>query len=299
MAVRKLKLFVLTAASGAGRSTAEQAFEDVGFRVISGLPTSLWAASVEQTLEDKFGSDGVDQNENAYLGGLVLSVQSNPAFVDTSILQRALVALRQWPEIQLQHIHLTCDTPVLVQRFSTTRRRHPFAMDRPLEDGIRAEESSTKDLQTLADLHIDTSLLKPKDLIFHLQSLIPTKDKTKMVVSVSSFAFGNGLPREADFVFDARFLRNPHYDPALKDRTGREKEVADYVKADEVYRGFFDGIKKLIQVSLPRFELEGKSYLTVAIGCTGGRHRSVTIAENLASDLKALGYDISLKHRDS
>jgi UPF0042 nucleotide-binding protein len=189
---------------------------------------------------------------------------------------------------------------VLVRRFTETRRRHPLAQDRPVLDGIQAERRLMQPLRGRADLLFDTSLLAPAEfrrlLAGHLS--LAGASGLGMMTFVTSFSFRQGLPREADLVLDVRFLQNPHYDPLLKPLSGRDPEVARYVERDPGFAGFFAGLTAWLGPLLPRYEAEGKTYLTLAVGCTGGRHRSVFVAERLAQWLAGLGRPVVLAHRD-
>jgi UPF0042 nucleotide-binding protein len=195
-------------------------------------------------------------------------------------------------------IFLDCEDEVLRRRFTETRRRHPLALDRPVTDGIARERRLLAALRDRADQVIDTSGLAIGDLRRLLQAGAAPTETAKLAVFVVSFAYRNGLPRDADLVFDVRFLRNPHYVPELKPRTGKDPEVRSYVEADPAFAPWFERLTQWLRPLLPRFEEEGKSYLTVAVGCTGGRHRSVTIAERLAAWFAAEGRRAELRHRD-
>jgi len=195
-------------------------------------------------------------------------------------------------------VFLDCEDEVLRRRFTETRRRHPLALDRPVVDGIVRERQLISPLRDRADWVIDTSGLAIADLKRMLQAGAAPGQSPALAVFVVSFAYRNGLPRDADLVFDVRFLRNPHYVPKLRALSGRDPEVRDYVETDPSFAPWFDRLTALLRPLLPRFEEEGKSYLTVAIGCTGGRHRSVTIAERLAAWFAAQGRRAELSHRD-
>jgi RNase adapter protein RapZ len=195
-------------------------------------------------------------------------------------------------------VFLDADDDKLVKRFTETRRRHPLAQDRPVIDGIRLERQYVSPLRDRADLVIDTTDLSPADLKRILTGHFALDRSPGIALSVISFSYRHGLPRDADIVFDARFLRNPHYVPALEPQTGLDPEVGAYIAADQDFAGFFRELGRILESLLPRFEREGKSYLTIAIGCTGGRHRSVYLAERLAAWLGARGRAVSVRHRD-
>jgi UPF0042 nucleotide-binding protein len=195
-------------------------------------------------------------------------------------------------------LYLDCEDETLARRFTETRRRHPLAADRPLADGIKAERRLLESLRARADKVIDTTALSAHQLKHLVQDGFALDAPQGLALSVVSFAYRNGLPREADLVFDVRFLSNPHYRPDLKPLSGKDAAVAQFVERDPGFPAFFDGLSDMILALLPRFEAEGKSYLTVAVGCTGGRHRSVFVAERLAERLAQGGRRVTLLHRD-
>jgi RNase adapter protein RapZ len=187
----------------------------------------------------------------------------------------------------------------LQRRYTESRRPHPLAPDRPVKDGISEERKRLGWVRDSADVVIDTSALSPHQLKQLLGGHFALGRSLDTRLSVMSFSYRRGLPREADLVFDVRFLKNPHYEPTLKALTGRDPAVAAFVATDPGYRPFVDSLKGLIGPLLPRFDAEGKSYLTIAVGCTGGRHRSVAVAEELAGWLREAGRSVTLSHRDA
>jgi len=185
-----------------------------------------------------------------------------------------------------------------VRRYTETRRRHPLAGDRPVLDGIHLERQRVWPLRDRADLVIDTTTLNPGDLKRLLQGHFALGAAPGITIFVTSFSYRHGLPRDADLVFDVRFLRNPHYVAALRPLTGRDAPVGAFIEADADFAPFFQRLCLLLAPLLPRYEREGKSYLTIAIGCTGGRHRSVYLAERLAAWLSEQGRPVGVNHRD-
>ena len=277
------RVVLVTGMSGAGRSTTLKALEDVGYEAIDNLPLHLVATIVHEGGLKAPVAIGVDIRTRNF------AVQP---FLD------ALKRLESDPKLAVTLLFVDCEEEVLRRRFTETRRRHPLAQGRPLTDGIAAERRLVAPLRKRADMTIDTSTLSPQDLRRVISAQLGLEQAQGMAVFVTSFSYKNGLPREADLVFDVRFLRNPHYDAELKPLTGRDSAVADYVAGDPDFAPFFGGLTRLLKRLLPRYEREGKSYLTIAIGCTGGRHRSVALAEKLAAALRAAGRDVTLNHRE-
>ena len=202
-------------------------------------------------------------------------------------------------DVTVKVVFLDCDNDRLAQRFTETRRRHPLADDRPVMVGIEQERELLRPIAERADLVVDTSLLSGSELRRLLEGHFRLETEPGMTVSVLSFGFRRGLPREADLVFDVRFLANPHYVEHLRPRTGRDPEVGAYVSADANFAPFMQRLTEMLGWLLPLYMSEGKSYLTVAIGCTGGQHRSVFIAEQLGEYLHADGLDVLVRHRDA
>jgi UPF0042 nucleotide-binding protein len=277
-------LLLVTGLSGAGKSTALQALEDAGYEVVDNLPVSLLGALVEpRTPHDRPIAIGVDVRTRDFGGA--------PFFERLDTLAGAT-------GLAVRIIYLDCDDEVIVRRYSQTRRRHPLAGSLPIADGIRDERRRLAPLRDLADPVIDTSDLTPADLRRLMVERFSPDRAPEMAISILSFAFGQGVPRQADLVFDVRFLRNPHYVDALRPQTGRDDAVGAYIAADPDFAGFFERLTGLLLPLLPRYREEGKSYLTVAVGCTGGRHRSVYLAERLAEAVRAAGYRAALRHRE-
>jgi UPF0042 nucleotide-binding protein len=279
---QRRRVVLVTGMSGAGRSTALKALEDIGFEAVDNLPLKLLPALVGEA-GDRPVAVGIDARTRDFAVAPVIE---------------ELDAFKGDPAFDMRLIFLDCEDEVLRRRFTETRRRHPLALDRPVTDGIARERRLLAPLRDRADQVIDTSGLAIGELRRLLQAGAAPIGATKLAVFVISFAYRNGLPRDADLVFDVRFLRNPHYVPELRARTGKDPEVRGYVEADPAFAPWFERLTAWLRPQLPRFEEEGKSYLTVAIGCTGGRHRSVTIAERLADWFAAEGRRAELRHRD-
>jgi len=198
---------------------------------------------------------------------------------------------------ELRVIFIDCDDEQLERRYTETRRPHPLAGDRPVMDGIRLERRVVYAVRARADLLIDTSHLTAAELKRLLTGYF-AQEISGLRVFITSFAYRHGVPRNADLIFDVRFLDNPHYVPELRPLTGCDAAVAAHIERDPSFPAFFAGLSQLLQPLLPRYEKEGKAYLTIGIGCTGGRHRSVYVAERLAAELRAAGSRVELSHRD-
>ncbi|HEY4124810.1 MAG TPA: RNase adapter RapZ, partial [Rhizomicrobium sp.] len=202
------------------------------------------------------------------------------------------------PGLDSKLVFLECTDEALERRFTETRRRHPLALDRPVSDGIKREREMLWKLRDAADHVIDTSLLSLHDLRRQIAGHFRIDNAHGLTLFVTSFSYRHGVPREADLVFDVRFLVNPHWEPKLRPLTGRDAAIAEYIHRDASYKSFMDHLTQLLTPLLPRYREEGKSYLTIAIGCTGGRHRSVLVTEDLATILAAHGYVVGIGHRD-
>lgn len=279
---------VVTGLSGAGRATALNVLDDLGYVAVDNVPLLL--------LHDLMRSTGGAPGEKAK--PLALGIDTRTFGFDARDLVTQMAELRHHAGLAARLLFLEADTETLRRRYTESRRPHPMAPDRPIIDGIIEERRQIGWMREAADLSIDTSALSPHQLKQILAGHFELGRSVGTRISVMSFSFRRGLPREADLVFDARFLKNPHYDPVLKPLTGRDPAVAAFIATDPDYRPFVDNLQALIGPLLPRFDAEGKSYLTIAIGCTGGRHRSVALAEELADWLRSRGRSVTLSHRD-
>lgn len=285
MAAVSRRVVILTGLSGAGVSTALKALEDVGYEAVDNLRLSLIPTLIEATAETA--------------RPLAISVDCRTADFDRARLLECWQDVLAHDELEPTLLFLDCSDEVLQRRFTETRRRHPMAADRLVVDGIRRERDLLWPLRQESDLLLDTSGLFAHDLKRWIEGNFALSDKSTLNIAVVSFGYRFGLPREADLVFDVRFLRNPHYDPLLRPLSGLDAPVADHVREDAGYADVMDKIQALLLELLPRYQAEGKHYLTIAIGCTGGRHRSVTVASDLNAWLAARGANlVGLVHRD-
>jgi len=264
-------LVIVTGLSGGGKASILNAMEDVGFETVDNPPLPMLEEMVADG--DRKLAVGVDARTRGF---------------DAAAVHDVIERLRRNGGLRVHLVYAWADEGTLLRRYTESRRRHPLAPQGRVADGIAAEKVLTELLRAEANLVVDTTDLP----IAHLRRLIERHfgagaedDQPRMIVSLMSFAYPKGLPREADLVFDARFLRNPHYDPILRPKTGLDPDVGAFVEADPDFVKFFSQARDLVELVLPRFVQEGKKYATIAIGCTGGRHRSVHLIEKLANHL--------------
>lgn len=285
----RIRVVVVSGLSGAGKSGALKVLEDLGYEAVDNLPLSLLR---RLTVSD--GAEGDVPPRRA----IAVGIDSRTRDFNANALGQLVADLKARPELDVQLVYFECEDEVLLKRFTATRRRHPLADDRGVADGIAAERAMMAPLRGIADHVFDTSVLALPELRRLLQAYFGLLATPALSISVTSFSYRLGLPRESDFIFDVRFLRNPHYDEVLRPRPGSDPEVAAYIAADPDYPPFMHRLADMIESLLPRFDAEGKRFLTIALGCTGGRHRSVCVAEDLAGRLRLAGYPVSLRHRD-
>jgi UPF0042 nucleotide-binding protein len=278
-------LTIITGLSGAGRSEAARCLEDLGYFVVDNLPPSLLAKMAE--LAAKPGGPGKV--------AIVLDVRGGVFFGE---LSKALAELEEL-KIPYRILYLEASDQDLVNRYEATRRRHPLAPADRVVEGIRKERLMMESLRGEADLIIDSSGLTPHDLRDRVRdAFADTAPEAGLQVSIISFGYKYGAPRDADLVIDCRFLPNPHWVDELRPLPGTDDRVRTYVRGQQTYREFMRRLRSLLGFMTPGFVAEGKSYLTVAVGCTGGRHRSVVIAEDLARFFRDKGLPASVDHRD-
>ncbi len=276
-----MKLVLVTGMSGAGKSVALKTLEDSGFEAIDNLPLSFIPAVA--------GS--------AATRNLALSADIRSRDFSVARFMEVVGPLKSNPDLDCSILFLDSEDEVLRRRFTETRRRHPLSLDRTVIDGIRHERELIEGLRDNADTVIDTSEYQAaqlRDVIIKQY----TSGENELSLVLTSFSFKRGLPREADIVFDVRFLRNPHYDPTCKPLSGKDALVGAYIEADSDFSHFYDNLTTLLLPLLPRYRQEGKKYLTIAIGCTGGRHRSVYMVQKLGAFLQKNNYKVALRHRD-
>jgi RNase adapter protein RapZ len=281
------RVLLISGLAGAGRTTALRALEDLGYEAVDNLPLALLPHLVS-------GITSTETND----GPIAIGIDSRSrGFTGRDFLDR-IEALRADPRLELVLVFLDCADDVLIRRFTETRRRHPLAPDRNPADGIARERTLMFEVKGTADLVLDTSNRSMAELKRLMTERFALDRRPGLAVTVMSFSYRLGVPREADLVFDVRFLSNPHYVDALQPLDGEAPEVAAFIERDPGLAGFMRALDGLIAPLLPAYEREGKSYLTIAVGCTGGKHRSVYVAKKLADALGASGRPIALIHRD-
>ncbi|MFE0757594.1 RNase adapter RapZ [Inquilinus sp. NPDC058860] len=276
------RLVLVTGLSGAGHSTSLKTLEDLGHEAIDNLPIALLGPLVD----------------HAEGRPMAVTIDTRTRGFSVEALDAEIAALRARGDVDVRLLFVDADDEVLQRRYTETRRRHPLAIDRPVADGIRRERLELYPLRLLADVVVDTSLTSPQDLRRLIEGHFGLDTTPGLYVTVMSFSFKRGLPREADLVFDVRFLDNPHWVPDLRPQTGQDPAVQAMIRRDAQFDPFMASLFGLLEPLLPRYNREGKSYLTIAVGCTGGKHRSVFVAETLAAWLDGQGTRRGLVHRD-
>ena len=279
-------LVVITGLSGSGKSYVQSTLEDLGFYCTDNLPIEL----IEPYLDE------VTAHEKASRVGVVVDVRTHdfatlfPAFYRDRLKKRA-------PNAML--IFLEASDEVLARRYSETRRPHPMAKDRPVLDAIQEERAALTEVKSLADMVLDTSAFSVHELKAEVMRRFDMPgERPQMLVTIISFGFKHSMPYNLDLLFDVRFLPNPHFIAELRPKTGLDPEVIEYLRAQPEYDDFYNRLADFVRYVLPQYEKEMKSYLTIGIGCTGGKHRSVAIAQRLSDDLEKAGYNVEIVHRD-
>ena len=280
-----LELVIITGMSGAGKTVAVQSFEDLGYFCIDNMPPTLLPTFWEL----------VKESGKISRIALVIDLRSRDFFKEVDSL---IATLDNTQLVTTRIIFLDSSDWVLVSRYKETRRNHPLAPDGRVSEGIAKERELLMDLRTRAQIIIDTSDISPRQLRERLIKDFATKDYQTFHVEVMSFGFKYGVPIDADIIWDVRFLPNPHYIPELRPQTGMDAPVYDYVMKQPETQAFYSKLIDVIEFCLPGYKKEGKSSVTIAIGCTGGKHRSVAIAERIANHLKTDNYAVNISHRD-
>jgi len=282
-------LYLITGLSGAGRSSALKVLEDLDYEAIDNLPASLLSHVVDLVMSD---------SEGAKQPALAIGIDARTRNFQPEKILGILNKLRERDDIILKILYFDSSNEVLAKRFTETRRKHPLAENRQVTDGIAKERVMMEIIRAEADFIFDTSDMSTQELRQTLSHAFEREHGDDLNIMINSFAYPRGLPKDADLVFDVRFLRNPHYVEDLRPLTGRDLDIQNYVEQDERFPAFFAKISDLILFALPEYKKEGKSYLKIAFGCTGGRHRSVCMAEKIVTLLHEKGFKASLHHRE-
>ncbi len=276
---QKRPVIFVTGLSGAGISTALKALEDCGYEVFDNFPVGHVRALLDEAgYQDQPVAFGFDSRTRAFSPDRIIGMAK---------------------EVNATILFLNATNAVLQKRFSETRRVHPLAKDRTVTDGIIYEREWLAPLKHVSNTILDTTELTVHDLKHRIESDFNLNDgQGRLSVTIMSFGFKNGVPREVDMMMDVRFLKNPHWNAELRAHNGSEKIIQDFVSGDPAFEEYYKKTYDLMGFLLPHYTQEGKSYFTLAFGCTGGKHRSVFLAEKLAQDIEKLGYNVSVRHRD-
>jgi UPF0042 nucleotide-binding protein len=283
-------ILLLSGLSGAGKTTALKTLEDMGWEVVDNLPLLLLDRLLDTPLPA--GHDAQDERP------LALGIDARTRGFDAEAIVQRIKALRQRHGHDIETLFLDCSGAELERRFAETRRRHPLALDRPAADGIARERELTEPLRRWSSQVIDTTGLTTNALQQEIRNRFSREGLSEPVLTILSFGYSRGVPRNADLMFDMRFLRNPHWDDRLRPLTGLDPAVADYIREDPAYEETVSKIEDLLSTLLPRYAEGGKTYITVAFGCTGGKHRSVHVATRVAKYLQAAGFSPTVLHRN-
>ncbi|MBL4790656.1 MAG: RNase adapter RapZ [Kordiimonadaceae bacterium] len=284
--VKKYQLVIVTGLSGAGKSAALHSFEDIGYQAVDNLPLAMLGALLDQA---------ACKDDPA---PIAVGIDSRTMHFSPEHFAQVMQQVRSRPEIQLHVLFMDASDDVLMKRFSETRRPHPLGEGQLLRLAITQERQMMVAVRENIDGILDTSARTSIETRSILRRRFAGDKGPQLVVTYMSFGFAHGVPRDADLVFDVRFLRNPHYVDELQPLTGRDKGVANYVRADEGFDKFLAKLEDMISFLLPRYRDEGKAYVTIACGCTGGRHRSVAVTEALAGMGAIEDMTVNLYHRD-
>lgn len=282
-----MKFVIVTGLSGSGKSETMRALEDMGFYCVDNLPPALITKFAELCYQPNSSIDKV---------ALGIDIRGRKFFEK---LHESLTYLKQ-ENYKYEMVYLDCSDDALLKRYKMTRRNHPLSRNMQIPEGIKLEREIMEPLKEISDCIIDTTNMKPRDLKEEIAKIYSEgEDNNKLTISVVSFGFKHGIPADCDLVFDVRFLPNPYYMEELRPKTGDDQDVRDYVMNSEVSKEFYSKLNDMIQFLVPQYIEEGKQHLVIGIGCTGGRHRSVTISNFIYEELINKGYRVVKKHRDS
>ena len=280
---KKIRLILVSGPAGAGRTTAIRSLEDLGFEAIDNLPLDL----VKSVLKPKKACEKI-----------AIGLDTRGRDFSVEGLLNLLKSLKRLEHVDFELLYLSCTMEVLLRRYSETRRRHPLADGKSPHEGIEQELILLEPIRHKADIFIETSELTPHDLKANIQKLFLKPGVNLLSISLKSFSYKRGLPRGTDITLDCRFLKNPHWHDELRDKTGLNSSVSEFVASDPKFSEFIERVTKLLLFLLPSFKEEGKSSVEIGFGCTGGIHRSVAVTETVAKKLAVSGWNVSIKHRE-
>lgn len=286
------RLMLVTGMLGAGKTTALRVLEDLGWEIVDNFPVRLLDRLIDTPQSDQTSAS------RDMRGSLAIGFDSRTRGFDPQSIIRKVKELGSRSDLQITTLFLDCASNELERRYNETRRRHPLAADTPVATGIRAERELLAPLRRWADILIDTSEFTSNDLQRAMRERFGDVDDADLTITVSSFGFSRGMPPVADLVFDMRFLDNPHWDPMLRPLTGEDAAVGEHIRKDPAYAEAFTRIRDLLLLLLPRYRAQGKAYVHIAFGCTGGRHRSVFTAGEIVAALRERGFSPTLLHRN-
>lgn len=286
---RPKSVLLVSGMSGAGKSTVLRTLEDLGWEVVDNLPLMLLHRLMDAPLANHIEGQARP---------LAIGIDARTRGYDAATIVQRIKHLRTVENWDIETLYLDCSGAELERRYDETRRRHPLAQDRPASDGIAREREISEPLRRWASQLIDTTSMTARDLETEIRQLYGHLQDEPMVLTILSFGYARGIPRNADLMFDMRFLRNPHWDSDLRPKTGLDADVSAYIMQDPAYETALSQIEGLLLTLLPRYQAQGKSYVTVAFGCTGGRHRSVHVAERVAKHLRQAHFSPTVLHRN-
>ena len=292
-AAARHRVLLVTGVLGAGKTTVLRVLEDLGWEAIDNFPIRLLERLIDGTGDaEQPGFGGPSQHP------LAIGFDSRTRGFDPHAVISLVKRLTQRDDLELTTLFLDCSGEELQRRYNETRRRHPLAADMPAASGIALEREMMEPLRRWADMVIATTAFSANELQQMIREQFAPKEGPDITVTVTSFGFSRGMPPVADFVFDMRFLDNPHWDPQLRPQTGQDAAITAFIRRDPAFEEAFTRIRDLLLLVLPRFKAQGKAYVHIAFGCTGGRHRSVFMVEQIGAALHEAGFSPTMLHRN-
>lgn len=287
------RVLLVTGVLGAGKTTALRVLEDLGWEAIDNFPIRLLERLIDTTEQAALAVA-----QGAIQSPLAIGFDSRTRDFNPHAVIALVKRLTERPDLEISTLFLDCSSEELQRRYNETRRRHPLAPGMPASSGIALERDTMEPLRRWADIVINTTAFSSSDLQQRMREQFAPASGPAMTVTVTSFGFSRGMPPVADFVFDMRFLDNPHWDTVLRPQTGQDEPVGDFIRRDPSFDEAFARIRDLLLLVLPRFKAQGKGYVHIAFGCTGGRHRSVFMAEQIGAALREAGFSPTMLHRN-